>query len=156
MRKWLALAAFVVIVDQLTKYVIRSTFSLHESIEVTPFFNLVFVFNRGAAFSFLSDASGWQRVFFITLALAASLWIVWLLRKHASQVLFCFALSLILGGAIGNVIDRFVFGAVIDFLDFHLRGYHWPVFNAADSAISCGAVLLVWEALTARRRPATA
>src|SRR5690242_13078043 len=112
MRKWLAVAALVVILDQLTKYVVRSTFSLHESIEVTPFFNLVFVFNRGAAFSFLSDASGWQRVFFITLALAASLWIVWLLRKHAAQVLFCLALSLILGGALGNVIDRFVFGAV--------------------------------------------
>jgi signal peptidase II len=156
MRKWLGLAAFVVIVDQLTKYLVRSTFSLHESIEVTPFFNLVFVFNRGAAFSFLSDASGWQRIFFIALALAASLWIVWLLRKHASQVLFCLALSLILGGAIGNVIDRLVFGAVVDFLDFHLRGYHWPVFNAADSAISCGAALLVWEALTAKRRPATA
>jgi signal peptidase II len=156
MRKWLGLAALVVILDQLTKYLVRSTFSLHESIEVTPFFNLVFVFNRGAAFSFLSDASGWQRIFFIALALAASLWIVWLLRKHASQVLFCLALSLILGGAIGNVIDRLVFGAVVDFLDFHLRGYHWPVFNAADSAISCGAALLVWEALTAKRRPATA
>ncbi len=156
MRKWLGLAAFVVILDQLTKYVVRSTFSLHESIEVTPFFNLVFVFNRGAAFSFLSDASGWQRTFFITLAFAASLWIVWLLRKHATQVLFCVALSLILGGAIGNVIDRLLFGAVVDFLDFHLRGYHWPVFNAADSAISCGAALLVWEAFTAKRRPATA
>jgi len=156
MRKWLGLAALVVIVDQLSKYFVRSTFSLHESIEVTPFFNLVFVFNRGAAFSFLSDASGWQRTFFITLALAASLWIVWLLRKHATQVLFCFALSLILGGAIGNVIDRLVFGAVVDFLDFHLRGHHWPVFNVADSAISCGAALLVWEAFTAKRRPATA
>jgi signal peptidase II len=156
MRKWLGLAALIVILDQLTKYLVRSTFSLHESIEVTPFFNLVFVFNRGAAFSFLSDASGWQRIFFIALALAASLWIVWLLRKHASQVLFCLALSLILGGAIGNVIDRLVFGAVVDFLDFHLRGSHWPVFNAADSAISCGAALLVWEALTAKRRPATA
>jgi signal peptidase II len=156
MRKWLGLAALVVILDQLSKYLVRSTFSLHESIEVTPFFNLVFVFNRGAAFSFLSDASGWQRTFFITLALAASLWIVWLLRKHATQVLFCLALSLILGGAIGNVIDRLVFGAVVDFLDFHLRGHHWPVFNAADSAISCGAALLVWEAFTAKRRPATA
>lgn len=156
MRKWLGIAAFVVILDQMTKYIVRRTFSLHESIEVTPFFNLVFVFNRGAAFSFLSDASGWQRAFFITLALAASVWIVWLLKKHSSQVLFCLALSLILGGAIGNLIDRVVFGAVVDFLDFHLRGYHWPVFNAADTAISCGAILLVWEALTAKRRPAAA
>ena len=88
MRKWLSLAAVVVVLDQLTKYVVRITFGLHESIEVTPFFNLVFVFNRGAAFSFLSDADGWQRGFFITLALAASVWIVWLLRRHSDQVLF--------------------------------------------------------------------
>ena len=92
----------------------------------------------------------------ITLALAASLWIVWLLKKHATQVLFCFALSLILGGALGNVIDRLVVGAVIDFLDFHVRDHHWPVFNVADTAISCGAILLVWEALTAKRRAAAA
>lgn len=156
MRKWLSLAAVVVVLDQLTKYVVRITFGLHESIEVTPFFNLVFVFNRGAAFSFLSDADGWQRGFFITLALAASVWIVWLLRRHSDQVLFCLALSLILGGAIGNVIDRVVYGAVIDFLDFHAFGYHWPVFNVADTGISCGALLLVWEALTAKRKPATA
>ncbi|HZN23235.1 MAG TPA: signal peptidase II [Burkholderiales bacterium] len=156
MRKWLSLAAVVVVLDQLTKYVVRTTFGLHESIEVTPFFNLVFVFNRGAAFSFLSDADGWQRGFFITLALAASVWIIWLLRRHSDQVLFCLALSLILGGAIGNVIDRVVYGAVIDFLDFHAFGYHWPVFNVADTGISCGALLLVWEALTAKRKPATA
>jgi signal peptidase II len=156
MHKWLSISALVIVLDQITKYIVRSTFTLHETIEVTPFFNLVFVFNRGAAFSFLSDADGWQRGFFIALALAASVWIVWLLRKHSSEVLFCLALSLILGGALGNVIDRFVYGAVIDFLDFHALGYHWPVFNVADSGITCGAVLLVWEALTAKSKPATA
>jgi signal peptidase II len=156
MHKWLGIAALVIVLDQITKYVIRTTFTLHETIEVTPFFNLVFVFNRGAAFSFLSNADGWQRGFFIVLALAASVWIVWLLRKHSTQVLFCLALSLILGGALGNVIDRFVYGAVIDFLDFHVLGYHWPVFNVADTGISCGALLLVWEALTTKGKPATA
>ena len=156
MRKWLGLAALIVVLDQITKYVVRNTFGLHESLEVTPFFNLVFVFNKGAAFSFLSDADGWQRGLFIALALAASVWIVWLLRKHSRETLFCLALSLILGGAIGNVIDRVVYGAVIDFLDFHAFGYHWPVFNVADTGISCGAVLLVWEALTAKGKPATA
>ena len=156
MHKWLGLSAFVVILDQLTKYIVQSTFTLHESIQVTPFFNLVFVFNRGAAFSFLSDADGWQRMLFIALALAASVWIVWLLRKHPTQTLFCLALSLILGGAIGNVVDRLIYGAVIDFLDVHAFGYHWPAFNVADTGISCGAALLVWEALTAKRNPATA
>jgi len=156
MHKWLGLSGLVVILDQLTKYVVQSTLSLHESIQVTPFFNLVFVFNRGAAFSFLSDADGWQRMLFIALALAASVWIVWLLRKHPTQTLFCLALSLILGGAIGNVIDRVIYGAVIDFLDFHAFGYHWPAFNVADMGISCGAALLVWEALTAKRDPAPA
>ena len=155
MHKWLGLSALIVVLDQITKYVVRSTFALHESVEVTPFFNLVFVFNRGAAFSFLSQADGWQRELFIVIALAASVWIAWLLRKHAQQVLFCFALSLVLGGALGNVIDRVVYGAVIDFLDFHAYGYHWPVFNVADIAISCGAALLVWEAFTAKRKPAT-
>ena len=156
MRKWLGLSALVVVLDQLTKYLVQSTFTLHESIQVTPFFNLVFVFNRGAAFSFLSDADGWQRGLFIALALAASVWIVWLLRKHPTETLFCLALSLILGGAIGNVFDRVLHGAVVDFLDFHAFGYHWPAFNVADMGISCGAALLVWEALTSKRKPATA
>ena len=156
MHRWLGLSALIVILDQLTKYTVQSTLTLHESIQVTPFFNLVFVFNRGAAFSFLSDADGWQRMLFIALALAASVWIVWLLRKHPTQTLFCLALSLILGGAIGNVVDRLIYGAVIDFLDVHAFGYHWPAFNVADTGISCGAALLVWEALTAKRNPATA
>jgi len=156
MHKWLGLAALVVVLDRITKYIVRDTFTLHQSIEVTPFFNLVYVYNRGAAFSFLSDASGWQRGLFIAIALGASVWIAWLLRKHPGQTLFCLALSLILGGAIGNVIDRFLYGAVVDFLDFHAAGYHWPAFNVADAGISCGAVLLIWDALTTKDKTATA
>ena len=147
MRKWLALSALIVIVDQLTKYAVSRSFALYQSVEVTPFFNLVLVHNRGAAFSFLSDAGGWQRGFFIAIALVASVWITWLLRRHTRETLFCLALSLILGGALGNVIDRVLFGAVVDFLDFHALGYHWPAFNVADMGISIGAALLVWDAV---------
>jgi signal peptidase II len=156
MHKWLGLAGAVLILDQLTKQAITHSLSLHEMVEVTPFFNLVLVYNRGAAFSFLSDAAGWQRELFIAIALAASIWIAWLLRKYAAQTMFCVALSLILGGAVGNVIDRLLYGAVVDFLDFHALGYHWPAFNVADSAISCGAVLLIWDALKAKGKAAAA
>lgn len=156
MLKWLGLSGFVLVLDQLTKYAITRSFALYESLEVTSFFNIVLVHNRGAAFSLLSDAGGWQRGFFTAIALAASVWIAWLLRKHASQTLFCLALSLILGGALGNVIDRVLIGAVVDFLDFHAFGVHWPAFNVADSAISCGAVLLIWDAFRTRDKPATA
>ena len=147
MKKWLALAGVIFVLDQLTKYAGTASLRLGERIEVTPFFNLVLVHNPGAAFSFLSDASGWQRWFFVVLALAASAWIVFLLHRHPAQKLFCFALTLVLAGAIGNVIDRLLFGAVIDFLDFHALGWHWPAFNVADSAITCGALLLVWDGL---------
>jgi len=145
MAKWLALACGILLADQLTKYAVLQHFTAGRAIEVTSFFNLVLVYNAGAAFSFLSDASGWQREFFITIALLASVWIVYLLRRHGQQTLFCLALSLVLAGALGNVIDRFLFGAVVDFLDFHAFGYHWPAFNVADSAISIGAVLLIWD-----------
>lgn len=152
MLKWLGVAAAVLVLDQLTKYAVSRTFALHEVVEVTPFFNLVLVYNRGAAFSFLSSAAGWQRELFIAIAVAACFLIAWLMRKHSEQALFCLALSLILGGAIGNVVDRVLLGAVTDFLDFHAFGYHWPAFNVADSAISCGAALLIWDAL--RGKPA--
>jgi signal peptidase II len=125
---------------------------VNKAITVTPFFNLVLVYNSGAAFSILSDAAGWQRALFIAIALIASIWIVYLLRKYPQQRLFALALALVLAGAVGNVIDRILIGAVIDFLDFHALGYHWPAFNVADSAISCGAVLLVWDALRPRRK----
>lgn len=156
MPKWLVLSAAVIVLDRITKIAVMRAFTLHESVEITTFFNMVFVYNRGAAFSFLSDAGGWQREFFIGIALAAAVWITWLLRKHASQTLFCLALSLILGGALGNVIDRVMYGAVVDFLDFHVLGWHWPAFNVADIAISCGAVLLVWDALKPKRNAAPA
>ena len=150
MRKWLALSALIVVADQLTKYAVVRSFTAGESLALTPFFNLVLVYNPGAAFSFLSDGAGWQRWLFIAIALIASAWIVWLLNRHQRQALFSLALSLVLAGAVGNVVDRIFFGAVVDFLDFHALGWHWPAFNVADSAISCGAALLVWDALRPR------
>jgi signal peptidase II len=111
----------------------------------------VLVYNPGAAFSFLSTASGWQTGLFIAIGLAASALIVYLLRRHAHDALFCFALALILGGALGNVIDRLYLGAVVDFLDLHAAGHHWPAFNLADSAITCGAALLIWDSLRRSR-----
>ncbi len=146
MHRWLVLSALIVVADQVAKYVAVQYLAGGHSVAVAPFFNLVLVYNAGAAFSFLSDAAGWQRGLFITIALVASVWIVYLLRKYPHQRLFALALSLVLAGAVGNVIDRISFGAVIDFLDFHALGYHWPAFNVADSAITCGAVLLVWDA----------
>jgi signal peptidase II len=150
MMRWLALAAGLIALDQLSKYAITHSLTYGSSIEVTSFFNLVLVHNRGAAFSFLSSASGWQRELFVAIAVVASVWVVWLLHKHPGETLFCLALSLVLGGAIGNVIDRILVGSVVDFLDFHAGGWHWPAFNVADSAITCGAVLLVWESVRPR------
>ena len=147
MGKWLALAALIVAADQLAKYAAVQSLGPSKVVAVTPFFNLVLTYNSGAAFSFLSDAAGWQRGLFIAIALAASAWIVFLLRKYPQQSRFALALSLVLAGAVGNVIDRILIGAVIDFLDFHALGYHWPAFNVADSAITCGAALLIWDAL---------
>jgi signal peptidase II len=146
MTKWLALSALIVVADQLTKYA-AVKYLAGKSIEVTSFFNLVLAYNTGAAFSILADAAGWQRGLFIGIAVIAAAWIVYLLRRYPHQRLFALALSLVLAGAIGNVIDRIVIGAVVDFLDFHAWGRHWPAFNVADSAITCGAVLLVWDAL---------
>lgn len=151
---WLALAAGIVAADQLTKYLVVRSFAPGESVALTSFFNMVLVHNPGAAFSFLSDQSGWQRGFFIAIALAASVWIVYLLVRHPRELLFALALTLVLAGAVGNLIDRILVGAVVDFLDFHAFGYHWPAFNVADSAITCGAVLLAWDALRPRKRNA--
>lgn len=152
--KWLLIAVALLALDQYTKYLVTERLLLHEVVPVTPFFNLVLVYNRGAAFSFLAQADGWQNGLFIAIALGASLWILYLLRKHAHDTLFCLALSLVLAGALGNVIDRVQFGAVVDFLDFHAFGWHWPAFNVADSAITCGAALLIWDALFPRKRDA--
>jgi len=147
MWRWLLLAGVVVAVDQVVKHAAVAALAGQPPVEVTPFFNLVLVYNRGAAFSFLAGADGWQRELFTAIAVVASIWIIWLLRRHPQQLLFSLALSLVLGGAVGNVIDRVMIGAVVDFLDFHAFGWHWPAFNVADSAITCGALLLVWDGL---------
>lgn len=128
-----------------------SAFTLGEQMMLTPFFNLVFVFNTGAAFSFLAGAGGWQRWFFIALALGISIWISVLLRRHAGETLMPLTLALILGGALGNVIDRITLGAVVDFLDFHLAGRHFPAFNVADSAITVGVALMLWYEFFGRK-----
>lgn len=148
MRKlvpWFALAVLLALLDQLTKYWISASFDYGQVREVTGFFNLVLTHNKGAAFSFLASAAGWQRGFFIAVALIAIVVISVLLARHAGERLFCLSLALILGGAIGNVLDRIVLGYVVDFLDFHLAGWHWPAFNLADSAITVGAALLVLD-----------
>ncbi|WP_354682181.1 signal peptidase II [Cupriavidus necator] len=149
---WLAFALLVVVLDQFFKIVIVRSFTYGESRPVTSFFNLVLVYNKGAAFSFLADAGGWQRWFFTGLGIVVGAFIVWLLYRHTGQRLFCFAVSLILGGAVGNVIDRVIYGHVVDFLDFYVRNYHWPAFNVADCAITVGAVLLIVDELRRVRR----
>lgn len=144
---WMGIATVVLLLDQLTKIAITRLFSYGESVAVTSYFNLVLVYNKGAAFSFLANQGGWQRWFFTVLGVAAALFIIYLLKRHAGQRMFCWALALILGGAVGNVIDRVLYGHVIDFLDFHVGGWHWPAFNVADSAICVGAVLFVLDEL---------
>jgi signal peptidase II len=144
---WLGLALVVILLDQFSKTLIIGQFRLHDSLTVTSWFNLVRAHNPGAAFSFLAWASGWQRWFFVALGLVASGFIVWMLRAHPTQKLFCFAVSLVMGGALGNVIDRLVHGYVVDFIQLHHRGWFFPAFNVADSAITLGAVCLVLDEL---------
>ncbi|MFZ2651947.1 MAG: signal peptidase II [Burkholderiaceae bacterium] len=151
---WLAIATLIVIADQITKTLIIGSFEHGDSHSVTSFFNVVRVHNSGAAFSFLAGASGWQRWFFIGLGGAAAVFIVWMLRNHSGQRLFSAALALILGGAIGNVIDRMLHGYVVDFIQVHYAGWYFPSFNVADSAISVGAAcLIIDEILRVRRSP---
>lgn len=144
---WLGVATVVVLLDQLSKITMSRLLAYGESQAITGYFNLVMVYNPGAAFSFLSDQGGWQRWFFSALAAGVSIFIVWMLKKNAQQRMFCWSLSLILGGAIGNLIDRVAYGHVIDFLDFHIGGWHWPAFNIADGAITIGAALFVLDEL---------
>jgi signal peptidase II len=154
---WLALAGMVIAADQLTKLWVAHALALGTSVYVAPVFDLVHVRNTGAAFSFLAGASGWQREFFLLVGLAASIWIVWMLaRATREQTLFCAALSLILGGALGNVIDRVRLGGVVDFLHFHWGPHYWPAFNVADSAITCGAALLILDAFRQGRKTRSA
>lgn len=152
MLPWLALALLVVFLDQLTKILIERTFSYGDVRPLTGFFNLVLTYNKGAAFSFLASAGGWQDEFLTIVGISASLFILYLLARHGHQRLFACALALILGGAVGNVIDRIAYGHVIDFLDFHWGGWHWPAFNLADSAIVGGAGLLILDELLRVRR----
>jgi signal peptidase II len=152
MKRWLMLAGVVILLDQLSKLWISSHWAYFESYPVTSFFNLVLVHNEGASFSMLSDAGGWQRWLFSGIAVVASIWIVWLLRKHQQEKLFCIALAFILGGALGNLIDRVAYGYVVDFLDFHWSESHFAAFNVADSAINIGAALLLWDSFKSKAK----
>ncbi len=152
MLPWLAWAMVIFVADQFTKTLILGYYQLGDSTYVASFFNVVRAHNTGAAFSFLANAGGWQRWFFTAIGIGATLLILWMLRSHNGQKLFAFALSSILGGAIGNVVDRLQHGYVVDFLDFHYGGWHFPAFNVADSAISVGAVCLILDELLRVRR----
>ncbi|PND36396.1 signal peptidase II [Paucibacter aquatile] len=142
---WLGIALVIILLDQFTKVLILGNFQLGDSRYVTSFFNVVRVHNTGAAFSFLANAAGWQRWFFVGLGAVATVFILVMLKRHGQQTLFATALSLILGGAIGNVIDRLLHGYVVDFIQVHWSGRAFPSFNVADSAITVGAVLLIWD-----------
>jgi signal peptidase II len=156
---WLGLAVLVIVIDQVTKTWVLDVFQLGDVRPVTSFFNLTRHHNSGAAFSFLAGASGWQRWFFIVLGLVATVFIVWMLKKYPTQRMFCFAVTMIMGGALGNVVDRALHGYVVDFLQFRFavlepvfRGGYFPTFNVADSAITLGAILLIVDELRRVRR----
>ena len=154
MLKWLGVALAVIIADHLTKFWVSSALDYQAFIPVLPFFSLVLVHNTGAAFSFLADAGGWQRWFFVAVGIIATVVIMRLLKRHAGEPRMAFALSLVLGGALGNVIDRVVLGHVVDFLYFHYKSFAWPAFNVADSAITVGAALLIWDSLRGNKHTA--
>jgi len=146
MLKWLGLSFLAVVLDQVSKLAVSGSMQLYQSIKIMPYFNLTYVHNTGAAFSFLSDAGGWQRWFFAGLAVIIStVMVVWLAKLKQHETLLAVALSLVLGGAIGNLIDRLAYGYVIDFLDVYYQSWHWPAFNIADSAITLGVVLMLLE-----------
>ena len=149
---WIGIAIAILLADQFTKVLIVSTYQLGEGFSVTSFFNIVRVHNEGAAFSFLANAGGWQRWLFTGFGAIAAIAIVWMLKQHAQQKLFGFALACVLGGAVGNVIDRIIYGYVVDFLDFYYAGTHFPAFNLADSAITLGAACLILDEILRVRR----
>ena len=153
MFKWLGISALVLVLDQLTKRLAESALTYAEPVPVFPSFNLTLLYNRGAAFSFLSDAGGWQRWFFVCVSVVASVALLfWLYRLKPHQRLLAVALALVLGGAVGNLVDRLWLGHVVDFIQVYYRSFYWPAFNIADSAITVGAVLLVWDALFHKHR----
>lgn len=152
MTKWLGVSLVVIILDQLSKYVANARLVYAEPLSVVPSFNLTLLYNRGAAFSFLSDAGGWQRWFFVAVSvIAAVLLTLWLRKLKAEQWMLALALSLVIGGAVGNLVDRLWLGYVIDFIQLYYKSFFWPAFNIADSAITVGAVLLVWDGLFANK-----
>ncbi len=150
--RWFAIAAAIVVADQLAKWAVLSGFAPGERRVLTGFFNLVLVLNKGAAFSFLADAPGWQTPLLVVFSLVAAVIVSVLLLRSPARAMACAGLALILGGALGNVIDRLRFGQVVDFLDFHALGWHWPAFNLADSAITVGAALLILEGVFHEKR----
>ncbi len=150
--KWLGIALLILVLDQLSKVAILIYYHPGESTYLTEWLNLVRVHNRGAAFSFLAGAGGWQRWFFVGIGVAATVFMVYLMRAHAGQKLFCLALACVMGGAIGNVIDRLVHGYVVDMVDFHIGRWHFPAFNLADSAITLGVILLLLDEVLRVRR----
>ncbi|MDM0043467.1 signal peptidase II [Variovorax dokdonensis] len=152
---WLILALVIIVADQWTKALILANYQYGDQTFITSFFNIVRAHNTGAAFSFLASESGWQRWLFTAIGVGAAIFIVWMMHRYAGQTLFMLAMALILGGAIGNVVDRTMHGYVVDFLDFHWSGRHFPAFNLADSAISLGAVLLIFDELRRMRRGST-
>lgn len=154
--RWFLLAAAVVAADQATKAIVLSRFQPGEGVVLTPYFNMVLVYNKGAAFSFLSDAAGWQTPLLVGFAVVAIAVVAHLLWRSPERLVLSAGLALILGGALGNVIDRLRFGQVVDFLDFHAGAWHWPAFNVADSAITVGAVLLILDGLRKHERRAGA
>ena len=154
--RWFALAAVWVLADQVTKWVVLSNFAYGERREVTSFFNLVLVYNKGAAFSMFADAAGWQTPLLVGFALIAAGIVGTLILRNPGKRMLCFGLALILGGALGNLVDRLRFGHVVDFLDFHAAGWHWPAFNVADSGITVGALLLILDGFAQHEKRASA
>jgi signal peptidase II len=153
MVHWLWLSLAVILLDQATKQIAESMLTLYESVYVMPLFDLTLLYNKGAAFSFLSDQDGWQRWFFTVLALVVTVVLtVWLWRLKQQEKWVAVALSLIIGGAVGNVIDRILFGHVIDFLHFHYQEHYWPAFNIADSAITIGVMVMMFDALVLAKK----
>ena len=149
--QWFWISVAVVILDQVTKFAISANFQYGESKYIFSWFNLVLAYNKGAAFSFLADAGGWQRWFFIILTLAISSVLIWMLRNNRGNRLLSIALALVIGGAFGNLYDRVAYGHVVDFIQWHVAGYYWPAFNVADSSICIGAGLLIFDSF---RKPA--
>ena len=153
MLKWLWLSVLVVVLDQITKIVASNVLEMYQSVPVFPGFNFTLMHNPGAAFSFLSEAGGWQRWFFTVIAIVVSMVIFfWIKKLSETEKLQAIALALVLGGALGNVIDRIAYGYVIDFIQWYYDIWYWPAFNIADSAITAGVVLLIFDTLKSAKK----